>query len=122
MKDTSEVITELGVEDFDTLVASADGYVLTAGARVERLELGVAFGTFGPVSLTGNELGQAIIGNAKANTLTPPHDHPKPKDPSHNPTPPPPPPIPSRLAESHHQHRPPSPTLYRSPNHTPPPS
>jgi Ca2+-binding RTX toxin-like protein len=60
----SDVVQENAGEGTDTVIASINGYTLTAGASIENLQLAGA-----ALSGTGNELGNTITGTTGNNTL-----------------------------------------------------
>ena len=64
-----DTVVEANGGGFDTVYARAS-FVLNAGAAVEVLAVAAQPDHFaGPVNLTGNEFGQALIGDANANVL-----------------------------------------------------
>ena len=65
--DSGDVIVEAAGEGFDTAYASAS-YTLAAGVSIELLSVS-DFAATTAINLTGNELGQQLIGNAGANIL-----------------------------------------------------
>ncbi|MDQ6432506.1 S8 family serine peptidase [Mesorhizobium sp. LHD-90] len=65
---TATVIVETAAQGAADLVMAAVDYVLTAGAWVERLATNGTAGA-AAIDLTGNELGQEVVGNAGANIL-----------------------------------------------------
>jgi len=65
---SGDVIVETASQGTADLVMSAVDYVLTAGAYIERLATNGTAGT-STIDLTGNDLGQEVVGNTGANIL-----------------------------------------------------
>jgi Ca2+-binding RTX toxin-like protein len=67
VEDAGDLIGELSGGGVDRIAAYVS-YALAAGVEIERIET-ITLSDTGAINLTGNELGQTVIGNAGANVL-----------------------------------------------------